>query len=114
LAVQQDTCIITTTHTPTAINLWLATRPLSSGEEEQLPETLLVVYPYPARERISVLPQKQARIRILDLTGRLVLEFEYAEAGGASSIDLGHIPAGTYLILLISDSGIYSEKLIIH
>ncbi|MFC2089706.1 T9SS type A sorting domain-containing protein [Bacteroidota bacterium] len=69
-------------------------------------------YPNPAHDRIRIAGEGNTYIRILDLRGKIMLEKAYVADG--SSIDIGHIPEGVYIIQAQIESRSISRKLIVY
>jgi hypothetical protein len=71
-------------------------------------------YPNPARDYFTLVTEEQAMVKIIELSGRTVLQTQCPEGGKEIRIDLGHLVAGTYLLVLEDMAGgITAEKLII-
>lgn len=71
----------------------------------------LRVYPNPSEDIVQLSMGNElvpSQILIYDLTGNLVFE----DHSGATTISIGHLPAGSYLMSLITDHDIQTLKLL--
>ena len=82
---------------------------LDDGNVEVRPYTF---YPNPAKEQVHLLfsPDVQpAQVQLYDLQGRLVRK----QRNGFESIDMGQLPAGTYMMRVILEDGkAYADKVV--
>ena len=90
----------------------------TATKEEELPEQAgISVYPNPAHGllRLKWESEKEmtAQIQIFDLTGRLVLKQELQS--GENSMPLGHLPKGSYLIVVRDEEGraLYRKRIML-
>ncbi len=64
--------------------------------------TSLVVYPNPAKDRLTIESEEVIRqCEIYDLTGELI--FTYSNGANKAEISVEFLPAGTYLVRLVTD-----------
>lgn len=68
--------------------------------------TKLIVYPNPATNKISIKADEQGVIKIMTITGQLMIEEEII--GGTNSIDIRVLNSGLYIIETISINGVRS------
>ena len=77
----------------------------------------LRIYPNPANETITILPEKNQRVnavKLNDMLGRPVLEKTYSHWNGNKiTIDIKDIPAGIYFIVIQLNNTYKTEPLII-
>lgn len=85
----------------------------SCGEEAILSDGILdrsqlnfTVFPNPANDRISIQVSEEEinTVRILDLSGRIVMEFSWH--GKQESFDVSNLASGTYLLHLLNESAV--------
>ncbi len=90
------------------------TRTLISGTEDLLPEQTISVYPNPANQftTISLLdPELTPKtIDLYNLEGQLV-HTQAASKDQDHRILTGHLPNGTYLVSVVTESGVWNSKL---
>jgi hypothetical protein len=97
-----------------------ATQSVSVYEFASIKNASMMVYPNPASKQASIYlklqESVQVSIRVLDLTGRTILEpvgSQVLPAGNHNlNLDLEGLPAGAYLIVLESSQGSLTKKLI--
>jgi hypothetical protein len=69
------------------------------------------VYPNPARDRAVVTSESLiSRVDVLDVTGRVVLSTSASSM--SVSLDLGSVPAGSYLIRVTTETGVQTERIV--
>lgn len=81
----------------------------------------LTVYPNPASEQLNVRLQSgnpiAPQIRILDLTGKVVLEFDdpFSLSGEnfRASIDISDLSNGIYFVKVVQGDKAYTKKLVV-
>ncbi len=77
----------------------------------------LQISPNPAMNNIKISGQFKsgnARISLIDATGKTVLsESRSLESGSPVSLDISQMPAGMYLLRMLTEQDVYSETLII-
>lgn len=95
---------------------------LSFGMEEyEVPA--IVLYPNPCRDKIQItssklqnnsqLPTANSKLEILDISGRTVCEYESQRIRESEIvIDVGHLPAGMYLVKLQTEDGVGVRKIV--
>ena len=70
-----------------------------TGVNEILNPSALATFPNPANDRVLFLLPQDARISLLDLSGRIVHMQEFSIQGGAMPVmEVTKLPAGTYLV----------------
>jgi hypothetical protein len=83
--------------------------PILTSVEEAQPETLLRVFPNPAKETATVtLPEhsrESGQLHLLSATGQLVKTVEVAPSQKEVRLSLQNLPSGLYLIRLTSNAG---------
>ncbi len=70
-----------------------------------------VVYPNPASDKLYIQTQKNGAVRILNITGQVVLE--QTVSMGQNEINIGSLPAGAYEVSINSNGQITNSKLMI-
>jgi hypothetical protein len=90
-------------------------RPALGGDydvPEDIPQNLrLVLYPNPSKDVINIenLDVDTCKeIMIFDMTGRLMKHFT-----NELSLDINDLPIGLYMMRVVSDSKVYTEKFMI-
>ncbi len=85
------------------------------GVDEKPRRNTLSIYPNPAKESIRIrLPDKNQtlkRVEFYDLSGRLVQEVSGASLSG--EINLTNLPQGMYLVKGITESGVFTGKVLV-
>jgi|GEM_PF-4094565 len=110
----------TTAATYTAATLTLTTTTLCSsvvGIEEEMLDRYISVYPNPAGSSIEIAVDAQLatgamEVRIYDLFGRLVAA-KSASADAGLKLDVQEVPAGMYLLTVVTDEIAYSKRVVI-
>jgi hypothetical protein len=70
-----------------------------TGVNEIQNPSVLATFPNPANDRVLFLLPQDARISLLDLSGRVVNMQEFSIQGGAMPVmEVSNLPAGTYLV----------------
>ncbi|MGZ3866029.1 MAG: T9SS type A sorting domain-containing protein [Bacteroidia bacterium] len=72
---------------------------------------LLNVYPMPATNILYVETEKNAKVRIYDITGQMVLE--QSVSVGKNEINVGSLPAGAYNLAIQADGKVTNVKVMI-
>ncbi|MGB3802189.1 MAG: T9SS type A sorting domain-containing protein, partial [Lewinella sp.] len=57
------------------------------------------LYPNPVATQLTVESRQDYRLELYDASGRRVLDARYAE--GVTQVEMGDLPAGTYVVKLI-------------
>ena len=89
----------------------------ATKEEELSEQADISVYPNPAHDLLRLKweseEEAKAQIQIFDLTGRLVLKQELQS--GENSMSLGHLPKGSYLIVVRDEEGraLYRKRIML-
>jgi hypothetical protein len=76
-----------------------------------LEENQMQVYPNPTRDYLQIrLPENTSiiQIQLMDLTGRMVIQ----QTNDATQLDLGEVPAGVYQLLVHTNEGKFSRKVV--
>ncbi|HWY38675.1 MAG TPA: T9SS type A sorting domain-containing protein, partial [Bacteroidia bacterium] len=91
-----DTYTITGTDVHTCVNTATVTVVVRTcvGIKQNPAVGLLNVYPIPATNTLFIDAEKNARIKMFDITGQLVLEQSISQ--GENEINIGNLPAGAY------------------
>jgi hypothetical protein len=75
------------------------------------------VFPNPATTtihlRFQVVPAKEIRVRISDLSGRTAREYHLPASSTSAILDISGLPTGAYLLDLVSESRIVTRKLMV-
>ena len=69
------------------------------------------VYPNPAQKVLTIRIEGSADVRLLDAAGRLVYK---GTISGEANLDVENWARGTYVLQIITDSGIESEAIVLH
>ena len=80
-------------------------------------EYRLNIYPNPANEQVSVYVdnlQNGAEVRIVDMLGKTVGSYSIGRGDNKVDIDLSALAEGVYLVRIVSDNNIATERLIIN
>ena len=80
-------------------------------------EYRLNIYPNPANEQVTVYVdnlQNGAEVRIVDMLGKTVGSYSIAGGDNKVDIDLSALAEGVYLVRIVSDNNIATERLIIN
>jgi len=96
---------------PEAADVYYAI-PVNVSNPQLSTKTALELYPNPTSE-ICYIPNAKANdlIRVLDLSGKLVWENRIANQGQA--LDVSRLNRGSYIVMLLSEEGISTSKMII-
>lgn len=92
---------------------------VSSNEDVQTQESILAVYPNPAQNIVNVNLQlkEQSTIKIMvrDLVGKSLFYKDYGQQYGdlVYPINVQNLPNGLYLVEIIVDDKVYSEKMMV-
>ncbi|MEN2434713.1 S8 family peptidase [Weeksellaceae bacterium A-14] len=70
---------------------------------------VIAVYPTRTQGNVTVVVPVKATIGVFDMNGKSVLS---VQAKGTQMIDLSHLPAGVYLVNIITEKGTVSKKII--
>ncbi|TRX57606.1 T9SS type A sorting domain-containing protein [Fulvivirga sp. M361] len=81
-----------------------------TGIESHLGQNF-IMYPNPADRRLTVKTSKPGEIQIINLTGKVMLTSELSQ--GSTSLDLGDLAKGSYIIQFMHMDGVSSKKLIL-
>ena len=95
--------VLTATPTPRAQNIF---ETVTDIYEEQLSYS---TYPNPVSDLLTIEVPTQARIKIINMQGTMVLS---AELPGTDSISLSHLPTGLYVVSIITESGSVSKRIV--
>jgi O-glycosyl hydrolase len=77
----------------------------------------LSIFPNPTKGFLSISydgPETPQMLRIFDLNGREILAREMNANKDKISIDLSSLAGGTYLVYIITDSGVSAQKLVVY
>ena len=88
---------------------------MCSGIDEA--EYRLNIYPNPAKEKVSVYVdnlQNGAEVRIVDMLGKTVGSYIIGRGDNKVDIDISAFAEGVYLVRIVSDNNIATERLIIN
>ena len=80
-------------------------------------EYRLNIYPNPANEQVTVYVdnlQNGAEVRIVDMLGKTVGSYSIGRGDNKVDIDLSALAEGIYLVRIVSDNNIVTERLIIN
>jgi len=102
-ATGANTCVNTATVT-VIVKTCIGIRQISAAG-------LLNVYPIPATNSLFIEVEKNARIKIYDITGQLVLEQSVSQ--GKNEINISHLSSGAYDLTLNADGQITYVKVMI-
>jgi hypothetical protein len=69
------------------------------------------VYPNPAQKVLTIRIEGSADVRLLDAAGRLVYK---GTISGEANLDVENWARGTYVLQIITDSGIENEAIVLH
>lgn len=61
------------------------------------------IYPNPTSGQLTVTSDGPARLAMFDLSGKAV--FQYEKQAGAEEVDLGELPPGLFVLVLLDDQG---------
>lgn len=83
------------------------------GINENMLASEFTIYPNPSKEYITITSNELAysSIQIFDLNGRLINSSEF-ESTNQKSIDISNLSNGIYLMKIISNKGIFTQKII--
>jgi hypothetical protein len=79
----------------------------------------LQVFPNPAKDRLNISFSDpnihEVQLRMVDLTGKVVVDQQYTALTSGVVIELGvdHLSSGMYQIILVHESGILTRKVCI-
>src|SRR5690554_2031089 len=66
------------------------------------------IYPNPAKETLYILSDVEVlEVELFNIEGRLILKQNHSDA-----ISIGHLPGGIYQVVIFTDNGVYTEKMI--
>jgi len=66
------------------------------------------IYPNPAKETLYILSDVEVlEVELFNMEGRLILKQNHSDA-----ISIGHLPGGIYQVVIFTDNGVYTEKMI--
>lgn len=85
-----------------------------STEEVNI-EKQIAVYPNPVVDKVNIKLEKElrnARVKILNMTGQIILDEEFKSLSSEKSFDISGYPSGVYLLYVQSDEGSFIKKLI--
>ena len=80
-------------------------------------EYRLNIYPNPANDQVTVYVdnlQNGAEVRIVDMLGKTVGSYSIAGGDNKVDIDLSALAEGVYLVRIVSNNNIATERLIIN
>ncbi len=73
----------------------------------------VIVYPQPVEETLNIrVPSEAQAVELYDISGRLVLTEKLSAGGTSYSINIGSIPAGTYILNVKTTGKVYKEKFV--
>lgn len=78
----------------------------AEGNEVQMDVTLKF-YPNPANEQLTIESPTQAKTTIFSLNGQIILE------SPDKKIDISHLTAGVYIVIIETENGAFSDQLIV-
>ena len=73
-------------------------------------DDLISVYPNPTKEKLHIECPKNSRIQVLDLHGKILMEV--ISNNGYTALSLNKLSSGAYFIIVQSDQGIFTQKII--
>lgn len=83
----------------------------ATGVEEQDSKDKLSFYPNPAREQITILNAEGGKLRIFNQQGQMLMKSDIKSA--SSKLNISSFKSGEYLMILIKNGRMFSEKIII-
>jgi len=95
--------VLTATPTPRAQNIF---ETITGVYEE---EQAYTVYPNPVTDQLTIEIQKPARIKVTNMQGTIVLSAELQETG---SVSFTHLPAGLYVVSIITEGKLLSKRIV--
>lgn len=94
---------------------WSFTTGLPLGDDDPLAENKLTVFPNPSTGTVQIQGADRLNaVVLLDLSGKQVYAKQFSTAGNTNlSINLNHLPAGSYIIELQAESGSTRDRFIL-
>lgn len=71
--------------------------------------TNISVYPNPANDVLNIRGENISEVELIDVNGRIVINERNAE-----SLNIGSLPAGVYMVRVVTAEGIFTQKVVKH
>ena len=88
------------------------------GIEDGLDLANITIHPNPAQDRFVIdlgsFQGTSEAVRLIDAQGRMIMDKAILQGtGGLTEVDVSTIPVGVYIVHLLTDKGVWNERLII-
>ena len=97
----------------TGNELWKLTTPDYSAVQQTPYQPLISVYPNPGSGRFYIKSEESGalQVSVMNLTGQIVLSQRME--GDQDVVEMSSYPAGTYLMKVETDNGVYVTKIVL-
>lgn len=88
------------------------------GIEDGLSLANITLHPNPAKDRFTIdlgdFHGELEAVQLIDAQGRMIIDQAvFQRAGGRAEVDVAAVPDGVYIVRLLTDKGVWNERLII-
>lgn len=84
----------------------------SSAITQKIPDDSFLVYPNPATDILKIKMPAPGLIKIMDPSGKVILQSESAFKDEIHPLDIANLPQGIYGVAIVTNQGAYLQKLI--